>query len=70
MWYDLPGRPPMPRRGGIMCVGQQDREGNVGILTDDMTCVVRQQRFAFVATVCEDNTRTFPRRALSPVRKG
>ena len=28
----------------------------MGILTDDMKRVVRQQRLAFVATVCEDNT--------------
>jgi predicted pyridoxine 5'-phosphate oxidase superfamily flavin-nucleotide-binding protein len=28
----------------------------VGILTDDMKRVVRQQRLAFVATVCADNT--------------
>jgi predicted pyridoxine 5'-phosphate oxidase superfamily flavin-nucleotide-binding protein len=28
----------------------------VGILTDDMQRVVRQQRLAFVATVCADNT--------------
>jgi predicted pyridoxine 5'-phosphate oxidase superfamily flavin-nucleotide-binding protein len=28
----------------------------VGILTDDMKRVVRQQRLAFVATLCEDNT--------------
>jgi uncharacterized protein len=28
----------------------------VGILTDDMRRVVRQQRLAFVATVCADNT--------------
>jgi predicted pyridoxine 5'-phosphate oxidase superfamily flavin-nucleotide-binding protein len=28
----------------------------VGILTDDMKRVVRQQRLAFVATVCPDNT--------------
>ena len=28
----------------------------MGIFTDDMKRVVRQQRLAFVATVCEDNT--------------
>ena len=28
----------------------------MGILTDDMKRVVRQQRLAFVATVCADNT--------------
>jgi len=28
----------------------------VGILTEDMKRVVREQRLAFVATVCEDNT--------------
>jgi predicted pyridoxine 5'-phosphate oxidase superfamily flavin-nucleotide-binding protein len=28
----------------------------VGVLTDDMKRVVRQQRLAFVATVCPDNT--------------
>lgn len=28
----------------------------MGILTDDMKRVVRQQRLAFVATVCPDNT--------------
>jgi hypothetical protein len=28
----------------------------VGTLTDDMKRVVRQQRLAFVATVCADNT--------------
>jgi predicted pyridoxine 5'-phosphate oxidase superfamily flavin-nucleotide-binding protein len=28
----------------------------MGILTDDMKRVVRQQRLAFIATVCEDNT--------------
>jgi hypothetical protein len=31
-------------------------EDLVGILTDDMKCLVRQQRLAFVATVCADNT--------------
>ena len=30
--------------------------GIVGILSDDMKRVVRQQRLAFVATVCADNT--------------
>ena len=28
----------------------------MGVLTDDMKRVVRQQRLAFVATVCADNT--------------
>jgi predicted pyridoxine 5'-phosphate oxidase superfamily flavin-nucleotide-binding protein len=32
------------------------RGGIVGILTDDMKRVVLQQRLAFVATVCADNT--------------
>jgi predicted pyridoxine 5'-phosphate oxidase superfamily flavin-nucleotide-binding protein len=32
------------------------KEGVMSILTDDMKRVVRQQRLAFVATVCPDNT--------------
>jgi predicted pyridoxine 5'-phosphate oxidase superfamily flavin-nucleotide-binding protein len=32
------------------------KEGIMGILTDDMKRVVRQQRLAFVATVCPDNS--------------
>src|SRR5262249_53344347 len=32
------------------------KESSVGILNEDMKRVVREQRLAFVATVCEDNT--------------
>src|SRR5262247_2214346 len=37
-------------------VGRHNKEGIMSIFTDDMKRVVRQQRLAFVATVCADNT--------------
>ena len=39
-----------------MCENRQTEETNMGILTEDMKRTVREQRLAFVATVCADGT--------------
>jgi predicted pyridoxine 5'-phosphate oxidase superfamily flavin-nucleotide-binding protein len=40
----------------IYCGAAALKEGGMGILTDDMKRVVREQKLGFIATVCPDGT--------------